>query len=323
MNNTLAECPVKCLQHEGELQEFLKIYKEVHPQNIMEIGSFYGGTLWFFIKNNPELKKVIVLDMPISAIDERFNEMMVGRAQWNDWIPQNVQFNNYAGNSHDNQLIYNIKNEHPDNDIDMLHIDADHSYEGVKADYYNFKDMVRTGGMIVFHDVVEIPEVAKFWNELVSEYPAECKTISHEGGAGIGIMQILPSFNNEKELINPTENVQLENSIDQSKSEAEFSKKYPMGKTTVIDLVKKPLTFTEYRQENAIWLSNKLIENARIVSLPGEIIAIFEAYYAYLTYLTVFGYSIEFITLDRMELFENKNTLVDRVMGILASENLK
>lgn len=320
MNNTLQECPVKCLQHEGELQEFLKIYKEVQPKNIMEIGTFYGGTLWFFIKNNPEIKKIIVLDMPISATDERFGEMMVGRAQWNDWIPQNVKFNNYAGNSHDNQLIHNIKNEHADNDIDMLHIDGDHTYEGVRADYYNFKDMVRIGGMIIFHDVVGETDVAKFWNELVSEYPEECKTISHEGGAGIGILKISSSFNTQKSIAKATENIELKTLIDEPKEKLQLE--FHKTKKPKINQ-KKPLTFTEYRQENAIWISNKLMDNPKISSSQNEITAIFESYFAYLAYLTVFGYSTEFITLDKMELRENSKTIIDRIYGILASENLK
>lgn len=35
---------------------------------------------------------------------------------------------------------------------DMLYIDGDHRYQGVKADYLNWKDKVRDWGLIVFHD---------------------------------------------------------------------------------------------------------------------------------------------------------------------------
>ena len=36
--------------------------------------------------------------------------------------------------------------------IDMLFIDGDHSYEGVKADWENYKQFLKAGSMIVFHD---------------------------------------------------------------------------------------------------------------------------------------------------------------------------
>lgn len=38
--------------------------------------------------------------------------------------------------------------------IDYLHIDADHSYEGVKADHAAYYPLVKSGGIITFHDTV-------------------------------------------------------------------------------------------------------------------------------------------------------------------------
>lgn len=42
-----------------------------------------------------------------------------------------------------------------DASIDMLFIDADHSYTGVKNDYVAWHNKVRLGGHYVFHDVVD------------------------------------------------------------------------------------------------------------------------------------------------------------------------
>ena len=39
--------------------------------------------------------------------------------------------------------------------IDLLFIDGDHSYEGVKKDYELYSPFVKKGGMIVFHDIVQ------------------------------------------------------------------------------------------------------------------------------------------------------------------------
>ena len=36
----------------------------------------------------------------------------------------------------------------------MLFIDGDHNYAGVKKDYLMYRDLVRSGGLIIFHDIV-------------------------------------------------------------------------------------------------------------------------------------------------------------------------
>jgi len=36
--------------------------------------------------------------------------------------------------------------------LDVLFIDGDHSYEGVKADWDNYKGMLKVGSVVVFHD---------------------------------------------------------------------------------------------------------------------------------------------------------------------------
>ncbi len=190
MYNTLAECPVPCLQHEGELQEFLEIYKEMQPKKVLEIGSFFGGTLWFLIKNNTNLETLISVDLPVPPTDERYNEMVNSKAQWFNWITSDMRLNVFTGDSHEMTLIEDVKSNNLIADVDLLHIDGDHYYEGVKADYENFKSLVKPGGIIVFHDVVGIETVARFWNELKEQFPESYRTISHENGWGIGILQV-------------------------------------------------------------------------------------------------------------------------------------
>lgn len=67
-------------------------------------------------------------------------------------------------------------------DIDILHIDADHSYEGVKRDFELWSPCVRPGGLILFHDIISHKEnVGKFFDELVGE-----KMRLDIRGAGLG-----------------------------------------------------------------------------------------------------------------------------------------
>lgn len=73
-----------------------------------------------------------------------------------------------VGNSQD---YYNEKET-----VDLIFIDGDHTYEGVKADYYNWIDAVKVGGYVLFHDsgkARNIPEVRKFIKEIPLKYVDE------------------------------------------------------------------------------------------------------------------------------------------------------
>lgn len=68
-------------------------------------------------------------------------------------------------------------------DIDVLHIDGDHSYDGVKSDFNIWVPAVRPGGIVMFHDVNSFrDDVGRFFNELPGE-----KTVLDVNGAGLGI----------------------------------------------------------------------------------------------------------------------------------------
>ena len=56
------------------------------------------------------------------------------------------------------------------NKIDLLFIDGGHSYENVKLDYHLFKDLVRPGGVIAFHDATRNGNVRRFISTIVEPY---------------------------------------------------------------------------------------------------------------------------------------------------------
>lgn len=54
-----------------------------------------------------------------------------------------------------------------DKQIDVLFIDADHSYEGCLDDWNNFSPFVKKGGWVVFHDCDDTsPGVVKVFDEI-------------------------------------------------------------------------------------------------------------------------------------------------------------
>ena len=56
------------------------------------------------------------------------------------------------GNSTHNDTINNLKKLLKGNKIDVLFIDGDHSYEGVKKDFLNYSDFVSSNGLIILDD---------------------------------------------------------------------------------------------------------------------------------------------------------------------------
>ena len=83
--------------------------------------------------------------------------------------------------------------------IDLLFIDGDHTYEGVRADFEMYSPLVRAGGLVGFHDTLPHTKaqhchVDQFWNEIKLVYPHREYTVPGEDGdrgqwGGIGVLE--------------------------------------------------------------------------------------------------------------------------------------
>jgi hypothetical protein len=77
---------------------------------------------------------------------------------------------------------------------DVLFIDGDHTYAGVKKDFAMYSPFVKDDGIIIFHDILENAndpdcQVDKFWQELVQKkISREFINSESQGWAGIGII---------------------------------------------------------------------------------------------------------------------------------------
>lgn len=85
-----------------------------------------------------------------------------------------------------------------DKKIDILHIDALHTYDAVKQDWKNWTKFLELNGVVILHDVISFPELTQFYNEI--EWPKAY--FSHSAGLGIAtqnerlLEDILSSFTN-------------------------------------------------------------------------------------------------------------------------------
>lgn len=85
-----------------------------------------------------------------------------------------IHYPGIVGHSHDPKTIEKLKTWLAGRPIDLLFIDADHSYESVKLDYVIYGPLVRH--IVAFHDIYSYdPDnparlgVGLFWDELVEQ----------------------------------------------------------------------------------------------------------------------------------------------------------
>lgn len=186
--NLIEECPVPLLQSPWEFQQLVDIYNKRRPEKILEIGSFYGGTLYYWTQSPRQIQNVCTVDLLIGPGDTRYDEMMASRRKWPSWMKNVNQYDDIQGDSHDPNTIERVRRIFPKSDVDFLFIDGDHSYEGVKRDFYDYSRFVKQGGLIVLHDVCGLEDVHRFWEEIKPNH----KTIElseQMGSWGIGIIE--------------------------------------------------------------------------------------------------------------------------------------
>lgn len=178
---------VDSVQMRDEILSLADAVKSIKPKITLEIGTCNGGTL--FIWSNITTDCVITCDLNKSKAREEL---------YSKFPPEqsSCEVTSLVGDSHDSEFLEKIKHKLGGNKVDFLFIDGDHTEKGVKQDYEMYSPLVRSGGLIAFHDIVEkqpIPQnqVYYFWEELK-------KTVNYEEfihdkeqtGYGIGIVRV-------------------------------------------------------------------------------------------------------------------------------------
>ncbi len=139
------------------IDEMLKVIEYLDGRkfdNFVELGSAYGGSLWIYSN------MLCTKNANIIAIDSRYEESLEATVKKLRETGRKVDFIIESTNATRN-AINKVKF-----DIDLLHIDANHSYESTKKDYEMWGEKVKKGGVILFHDATLHTGVKQLMKEL-------------------------------------------------------------------------------------------------------------------------------------------------------------
>lgn len=194
VNFVVGNVAFPALQVPNELAALGEVLEARRPGCALEIGTCLGGTLFFLTRLASRHAMILSVDLP----GGRFGG---GYSNSRAWLYQRFargrqQVILLRGDSHADQMLKRVKLVLGERRLDYLFIDGDHSYEGVKRDFEMYGTLVRKGGLIAFHDIVDGPSsavggVPRFWREIKSEgRHTEFVFDPNQGGCGIGILYI-------------------------------------------------------------------------------------------------------------------------------------
>lgn len=174
----ITACGFQAQQDTSELAAVLTEVAALNPARLLEVGCACGGTLYAWTRVCPHVYGITLPDpqFPLDA-----HGAMV-----------------YLGDSHDQLAREWLTGMLAGELLDVLFIDGDHSAAGVAADWADYGPLVRPGGLVLFHDIVNeysAAGVVTFWRELAAS-GVDCHEITNSSGnpaaygpAGFGIIR--------------------------------------------------------------------------------------------------------------------------------------
>lgn len=184
-------------QVDSEITGLLDLATERRVERIVEIGTAQGGTTFLLSRAIPSARWTLSIDLrPRHTRVLRF------------FNRPDRTFHALAGSSISPAVLQRVASLLGEAPVDLLFIDGDHSYEGVKSDYAHYRRFVRPGGLIVFHDIVPVADtgaptaghrwvggVPKFWQEVRGQGARSWEFVEswEQGGFGIGVIENGPA----------------------------------------------------------------------------------------------------------------------------------
>lgn len=183
----------RATQKRKEFEALLRIVRARKPRVVVEIGTRHGGTFYGLCKAAAGDALLISIDLPDGPFGGGYEESDLPRLRSYARAKQRTEF--IRGDSHDPATLAELRTILGEREIDVLFIDGDHTYDGVRMDYDMYAPLVRAGGLVALHDIAPAPqrhgsEVDQLWSELKG-LGRTTELIDQTGGdwAGIGVLE--------------------------------------------------------------------------------------------------------------------------------------
>ncbi len=184
--------PVLMAQVRSEILGLGEIIKAQAPVRSLEIGTNYGGTLLLLCSLSAPDAQIISIDLPSGRFGGGYPKRKI--PLFRQFPKSGQQLHLIRGDSHLLATKARAERVLKNQPLDYLFLDGDHTYEGVRQDFEMYSPLVRSGGIIAFHDIAKHApdsgcDVDKFWNEIKTHYRhQEFIENPKQGWAGIGIL---------------------------------------------------------------------------------------------------------------------------------------
>lgn len=182
---------IRPIQNRDELVEFLHTVQALKPRTVMEIGTAKGGTLLL-------LCKAASPDATVISLDLQYGRNGGGYPRWKErtfrkFVSPGQTLHLIRGDSHQPSSLAQVERLLDGRKLDLLLIDGDHSYEGVRKDFQMYSPLMSETGVIALHDIVENAydesiDVHRFWNELEGSRRTVRITRAVHRNMGIGLV---------------------------------------------------------------------------------------------------------------------------------------
>ena len=183
---------ISMIQKDIEIYTLGKIINKMNPKIILEIGTARGGTLFFWSRIS-NAQKIISIDLPGGKFGGGYNYKKQKFFK-SFAFDKSTKIKLIRRDSHSQKTLELVVKYLDGQKVDLLFIDGDHSYKGVKKDFELYSPLLNNDGIIACHDIVHHknhPEcnVDTFWNEIKHDYNyLEIIEDKNQDTMGIGIL---------------------------------------------------------------------------------------------------------------------------------------
>ncbi len=155
--------------HERRMHFLARLIKQHSLEHIVELGVRDGQTYFFLLEKCPSIK-LVGIDIWDKIPYRDGKDDLTGWPHAENERAVRAQAKRYGMRA---MLLKGLTDElcseFSDNSVDLIFIDADHTYTAVKKDIINWRPKLRSGGFLTGHDI-HWPEVRDAVDELIIHY---------------------------------------------------------------------------------------------------------------------------------------------------------